>query len=51
MFQSRISNNKINSIHERVLRITCNDRKSTFGEFLSKDNPVSINIETCHKNF
>ena len=42
MFHSRALNNKINSIHERALRITYNDSKSTFEELLSKDNSVSI---------
>ena len=42
MFHSRALNNKINSIHERALRITYNDSKSTFGELLNKDNSVSI---------
>ena len=32
IFQSRILNNKINSIHESALRITYNDRKSSFKE-------------------
>ena len=39
---SRALNKKINSIHERVLRITYNDSKSTFEELLNKDNSVSI---------
>ena len=30
MFHSRGLNNKINSIHEDVLRITFNDKSSTF---------------------
>ena len=46
MFHSRALNNKINSIHERALRITYNDSKSTFEELLSKDNSVSIH----HRN-
>ena len=47
MFHSRALNNKINSIHERALRITYNDRTSTFEELLNKDNSVSIH----HRNF
>ena len=43
---SRALNKKINSIHERVLRITYNDSKSTFEELLNKDNSVSIH----HRN-
>ena len=46
MFHSRALNNKINSIHERALRITYNDRTSTFEELLNKDNSVSIH----HRN-
>ena len=47
MFHSRALNNKTNSIHERALRITYNDSKSTFEELLNKDNSVSIH----HRNF
>ena len=46
MFYSRTLNNKINSIHERALRITYNDRKSSFEKLLRKDNTVSIH----HRN-
>ena len=46
MFHSRTLNNKINSIHERALRITYNDRTSTFEELLNKGNSVSIH----HRN-
>ena len=46
MFHSRGLNNKINSIHERVLRITYGDKTSTFQQLLEKDNSVSIN----HRN-
>ena len=46
MFHSRRLNNKINSIHERALRITYQDRMSTFQELLIKDNSVSIH----HRN-
>ena len=46
MFHSRALNNKINSIHERALRITYNDSKLTFEELLNKDNSVSIH----HRN-
>ena len=46
MFHSRALNNKINYIHERTLRITYNDRTSTFEELLNKDNSVSIH----HRN-
>ena len=46
MFHSRALNNKINSIHERALRITYNDRTETFEGLLNKDNSVSIH----HRN-
>ena len=46
MFHSRTLNNKINSAHERALRIIYNDRESSFKELLRKDNPVSIH----HRN-
>ena len=49
MFHSRRLNNKINSIHERALRITYGDNVSTFQQLLQKDNSVSIhhrNIQT-----
>ena len=46
MFHSRRLNNKINSIYERGLRITYQDRISTFQELLNKDNSVSIH----HRN-
>ena len=42
MFHSRRLNNKINSIHERALRITYQDHISTFQELLNKYNSVSI---------
>ena len=47
MFHSRRLNNKINSIHERALRITYQDNKRTFLELLNKDNSISIH----HRNF
>ena len=46
VFHSRKLNNKINSIHERALKITYNDRKSSFEELLRKGNTVSIH----HRN-
>ena len=41
MFHSRNLNNKINSLHERALRITYGDRSSSFENLLKKDNSVS----------
>ena len=46
MFHSRRLNNKINSIHERALRITYQDNTSTFQEVLNKDKSVSMH----HRN-
>ena len=46
MFYSRSLNNKINSLHERALRITQRDRSSSFENLLKKDNTVSIH----HRN-
>ena len=42
MFHSRALNSKINRLHERCLRIVCNNKTSTFNELLEKDNSVSI---------
>ena len=42
MLHSRHVNNKINSIHERALRITYQDNALTFQELLNKDNAVLI---------
>ena len=47
MFHCRRLNNKINSIHERALRITYQDHIYRFQELLNRENSVSIH----HKNF
>ena len=46
MIHSRSLNNKVNSLHERALRITYGDGSSSFENLLKKDNPVSIH----HRN-
>ena len=46
MLRSRSSNNCINHLHERALRIVCNDHSSTFEDLLVKDNSASIH----HRN-
>ena len=46
MFHSRTINNKINRIHERSLRITYNDKPSSFQNLLEKDDSVIIH----HRN-
>ena len=55
MFHSRSLNNKINQIYKRALRITYNDKSSSFQKLLEKDNSVTTHhrtikilaIETC----
>ena len=42
MFNSRELNHGINSIHERALRVTYQDYKSTFLQLLQKDSSVTI---------
>ena len=42
MFHSRGLNNKINRIHERALRITYNDKSSSYRELLTKDRSVTM---------
>ena len=42
MFHSRNLNHRINSIHERALRVTYQDYQSTFLQLLQKDNSVTI---------
>ena len=46
MFHSRSLNSKINSLHERVLRITYGDKSFSFENLLKKGNSVSIH----HRN-
>ena len=42
MFHSRKSNNKINLLHERALRMIYNDQFSSFQELLDKDNSFTV---------
>ena len=42
MFHSRGLHNKIKSIHKRALRITSNDKSSSYEELLTKDRSVTI---------
>ena len=46
MFHSRGLNDKMNRIHERALRITYNDKSSSYEELLTKDRSVTIH----HRN-
>ena len=39
---SRTKTRKINRLHERCLRITCNDKQLSFIKLLEKDHSVSI---------
>ena len=42
MLHSRKINNRVNSLHERALRIVYRDYNATFSELLSKDKSVTI---------
>ena len=42
MFHSRKINNRVNSLHERALRVVYRDYNATFSEVLSKDKSVTI---------
>ena len=42
MIHNRGLNNKINHIHERALRIACNEYSSSFVDLLNKDKSVTI---------
>ena len=44
IFHSRKLNHRINSIHERALRLVYDDFSSSFQTLLLKDNSVSIHI-------
>ena len=42
MFHTKQLNNRINSLHEKALRVTYQDRNSTFSELLNLDKSISI---------
>ena len=42
MFYSKTTNNKINKLHERTLRLVYDDYKSMFDEKLEKDNSFAV---------
>ena len=42
MCHSRTSNNQINKLHERALRLVYNDKSSSFRELLERGNSVTI---------
>ena len=49
MFDSRKLNHRINSIHERALRVTYQEYKSAFLQLLQKDNSVIILVTEIFK--
>ena len=49
MFCSRKSNDKINRLHERSLRIVTNDFKSSYQELLTSCNSFSIHYQNIHR--
>ena len=49
MFCSRKSNDKINRLRERSLRIVYNDYESSFEELLSRCNTFSIHDQNIHR--
>ena len=42
MFSSRRSNNLINKVHERSLRLIANDENSSFETFLQNINDITV---------
>jgi len=48
-FHSRASNNKINKLHERALRLVYGDYNSSFESLLDKDHSFTIHIQTIQK--
>ena len=49
MFYGRLTNNKINRLHERALRIVYNDYESTFEQLLINDKSFCIHHQNIHK--
>ena len=49
MFHSRTLNNRINKLHERVLRLVYKDPLLTFQQLLEKDNSVTIHERNLQK--
>ena len=49
MFHSRVLNSKRNCLHERCLRITYSDNRSSFENLLDNDKSVSINVKNLWK--
>jgi len=49
MFHSRYSNNKINKLHKRALRLVYNDYESSFDFLLCKDNSFTIHHQNIQR--
>ena len=49
MFHSRTLNNRVNSPHERALRMTFNDHSSSFENLLTKDKSFTIHHRNLQK--
>ena len=49
MFHNRRYNNKINCLHERMVRIVCKGCKSSFVELLSKDKSLTVRHRNVQK--
>ena len=50
MFHSRHTNNKINRLHERALRIVYDDDVSTFGQLVAMDKSFCIHHQNIQRN-
>ena len=50
MCHSRTINNKINSLHERCLRIIYNDYRSSFEYLLDRDKGVHNTSKKCENS-
>ena len=48
MCHSRGLNNRINNLHERALRIVCQDKKSDFETLLKNDKSVTIHLRNLY---
>ena len=49
MFHSRRINNKINRLHERALRIVCDDHVSTFDQLLAMDKYFCVHYQKIQR--
>ena len=49
MFHSRRTNNKINRLHERALRIVCDDDVSTFDQLLAMGKSFCIHHQNIQR--